>query len=1536
MRRPVMRIAWVIAGLGGMVGSVMLIRHLDAPCEIKTPDAQAEVAGKERDLDMGRVRRNIETLCAAPSRVTGYGGEAAARAFITNELAAMGARDIVVQEFPVAVPINRGASLEARGATGGTVRIALHALWPNLARTCQTPPEGLAGPLVDIGRGTEGEMRGKAVAGSVVVLDWDTDTEWMCVPEFGGKAVVFRGSRPAGRVRAQHKFLTFPADVPRYYVAEGDVSALDALAGGGAKATVRCESAWEPVTTANILARIGDGTPDADAKPEEREPVVFSAYYDSIGVVPDLAKGAEQACGPAALLELGRYLAAMPSSRPVYLLFTGGHGQMLAGMVQYVKKVREGVFAKPGLVVSLDLSSSSESFGVFCLGHFRAQYEEQIRHKFSTLGAEMGNLAKAWGAPSDTNVIVLRPFEDGINPATGRGWWTYFPYPCPFESEIPTLAGIPGITLATVNDERRFVDTPDDTPVRIRHDLLERQLTGKRGDRVGLARIAALLTRWKGPFTSMALEDRWSSVEGRVVWLDQRRNFTPDEPLVHASVFLKVVPSSKYFIGTRGIEATMTDAKGRYRFDGLIRVTENDMFNACMVEAYATADRATIAANANSIAQYREVVLRAEGRAMDVVPDGAIIFGLDMTRQEDYPSIFKTENEKESVSLVAFPCRSFTVMGMTDPRGYVPLTDLQILDATTKSSPFQFGKSMPAIQYGLTDPSECAATLWADPSLRIMLVAGLGFQEKRLVLVNNSVERPEGAGFVLNELKTLPSMVLQGGRDMWNLTESRLRKLERNGVRNPRVRALHDESAALMRQAADALDRHDYQGYRVATERGWALGGKAYVETLATINSMIHGVLFYLALLLPLAYCLERLFVASETIHKRVQWIGGIFAASFVLLAVVHPAFKFTLTPLLVLLAFVIITLVTMVGVLILSKMDVVLQERKRAAIGRHEDQYRRAGVAVRALDLGMSNIRRRPQRGFLTGLSVVVVTFILLSFTSLVPSTSISRLAHPHGTPTYPGLLSRDRAWLPLPDALWSAFCRSYGAASGAIVAARAWFYSDTLGQLSLIDLGAPGDARRRASASALVCLDATEPSVTGVDKALLAGRWFSSPAEQAVILSRHMAAQLGYSTNDVNKPVRLFGRDVPLVGIVDGPAFDRTVDLDGEPLTPVNVVMQQMKSASRVQAKGGVVKPDTLEEYVHYSVDQVAIVPLDYGIQLRASIRSVAVRMPAGMDTDAEAAGYARRANLTVLGCSGTEVKLYAALNTSQISAAWQIGIPLILGFIMILGTMLGSVYERRSEIFVYNSVGLSPTNVSSLFIAEAAVYAIVGAGLGYLLGQSISRVLHATGWLPGLTLNYTAGTTVLVTVLSMAMVFLSAVYPARQAFRAAIPDVEKEVEAEPEAVGDAADTLHLWLPFVAAPQHVGAMQAYLAEYLDSIQGVTIGQLAIDNLAMRTDMVNDRGAPVLEFRAWLSPFDLGVSNDTTLAVVWRPDRGVYQYRLVGRRYSGDRQNWRRLVPRFVQTMRKQLLMWRILSPGEHKKYIEAGARMFHGLNTG
>ena len=80
-----------------------------------------------------------------------------------------------------------------------------------------------------------------------------------------------------------------------------------------------------------------------------------------------------------------------------------------------------------------------------------------------------------------------------------------------------------------------------------------------------------------------------------------------------------------------------------------------------------------------------------------------------------------------------------------------------------------------------------------------------------------------------------------------------------------------------------------------------------------------------------------------------------------------------------------------------------------------------------------------------------------------------------------------------------------------------------------------------------------------------------------------------------------------------------------------------------------------------------------------------------------------------------------------------------------------MLGAVYERTREIGTLNAIGLAPVHVSGLFIAEAVALAVIGAVMGYLLGQTAAQVMGSLGWLQGLELNYSSLSAVVTVGLS-----------------------------------------------------------------------------------------------------------------------------------------------------------------------------------------
>ena len=74
-----------------------------------------------------------------------------------------------------------------------------------------------------------------------------------------------------------------------------------------------------------------------------------------------------------------------------------------------------------------------------------------------------------------------------------------------------------------------------------------------------------------------------------------------------------------------------------------------------------------------------------------------------------------------------------------------------------------------------------------------------------------------------------------------------------------------------------------------------------------------------------------------------------------------------------------------------------------------------------------------------------------------------------------------------------------------------------------------------------------------------------------------------------------------------------------------------------------------------------------------------------------------------------------MYHASDALSYSGVPNIIIPILISVLIVLNTMIGSVYERKREIGVYTSVGLAPSHVSFLFIAESLAIAVLIVVLG-----------------------------------------------------------------------------------------------------------------------------------------------------------------------------------------------------------------------------
>ncbi len=513
-----------------------------------------------------------------------------------------------------------------------------------------------------------------------------------------------------------------------------------------------------------------------------------------------------------------------------------------------------------------------------------------------------------------------------------------------------------------------------------------------------------------------------------------------------------------------------------------------------------------------------------------------------------------------------------------------------------------------------------------------------------------------------------------------------------------------------------------------------------------------------------------------------------------------------------------------------------------------------------------------------------------------------------------------------------------------------------------------------KKVDARALLGLTAQETDVTQPQRALLVGSWFRPGDTYACIIPKEIADGLSISLDSVEKGaarVRYGGVDYLVRGVIDNDTFKSIKDLDQEPITPVDFILMQRQQGGGggSQQAGG---DAGFREYTHLEPSTVFIIPYQTLMNQGGEVRSVAINFVTQQEVDRVRKDLMPRLGLNLYAGHGGRTYRYSSIGSTSIAGAGTLLIPILIAALIVLNTMLGAVFERQKEIHIFSSIGLAPNHVAMLFIAESVVYAILGAMAGYLLGQGSAKLIVAMDWLPGLNLNFSSVSAVFSTLLVMAVVLLSTMYPARKASEVATPAIDRTWRT-PEPVGD---TWRIPLPFMVTGEQAVGLNGFLGEWFRAYEEYSIGDFVTQNVEAREyawtgaveewtgggeeertsgrvdekargtgDAAVDREPepPVqtpdsepldssstqsprayqIRLMAWLAPFDLGVSQQVVIDTTPTDMQDVFEIRLTIHRVSGDISNWKRVNRRFLNTLRKQFLIWRTLGAEERERYL-------------
>lgn len=1134
------------------------------------------------------------------------------------------------------------------------------------------------------------------------------------------------------------------------------------------------------------------------------------------------------------------------------------------------------------LWIAVDLSSHNGTFGCFYKGYFY-DYLESDQWKYSEIGKKCREyadvIARRLAVDRDT------AFVDGINALKGKSWQTYVAGKLALSNEVAALAGIPAFGLATVDDSRPWVDTPMDVPAYVDTANLFKQtqfMACLLADMINITEPRGLY--------DLQLEDNFVEVKGRLVEFDPEISTFPDEPLPGAVAVART--GMKTALGVRCEVFDQVGDDGRFHLLGLANV------------------------------RAKNVEMPIEGYMLDET-DGHLSMAPDMgvNGNEAYPFKVKLDQDIKPVTCVMFPCEPMVVFDMVDQRFFELLREIQIYDAATDASPYKFGYCLPLPPQPFESTYEPVALIFAPAGTRVKVTMGASVLGLRFTLVNPTEAHPEGEGYLIDTHPSIYATPYLVARDMYQLDETRIQSLKKHGIENLRVDRAHQAAGQYLAQAHEALRDQLYDRFLTAARSSWSFESRAYPDVRATANDVIKGVLFYLAMLMPFAFFAERLFIGATDIKWQIAGFFGIFMIVFILLALVHPAFAITFTPAIILLAFVILALTIVVTTIIVQKFEDQMKEMRYESTGIRTADMGRLSASAAAFSLGIANLRRRKTRTMLTSATLILLTFTVLSCTSVVTGVRSNRILLPKTAP-YNGILIRDKTWEPIGEPTARVMQNEFGDPRAYTVAPRAWYFSSKVGDQSFVTISR--DSLTYA-ATAMVGLTPGEVRVSQPDQALLpGGRWFKPGENLVCIIPEAMADRLGISTLDAatgNVAVSVFGVQLRVIGIMNNNRMKKVADLDGEPLTPVDYLMMQELNQSQQQA-GEKMSEDQLREYVHLAPDSTLFVPYDFLISQGGQLRSVAISMDSADRVKEKIDELMSRVELNLYAGIGGRTFLCSAVSQTGFKNLQELIIPVLIAAMICLNTMLGSVYERVREIYIYSSLGLAPTHIAALFVAEAAVYAILGAVAGYLFGQVVAKALAETGLLAGLNLNYSSLAAVASTIVIMLTVLLSVIYPARKASEIASPGIERRWQL-PEPEGDAIDMI---LPFTVTGDQALGVNMFLREYLGAHADYSLGSFSTANLHLHSAS-NEYGEGYEQsLMVWLAPYDLGVSEQLYLRTLPTEDDEVFQIGALIVRESGDQTSWLRVTRNFVNLLRKQYLLWRTFPAGLKGDYARRG----------
>lgn len=1451
------------------------------------------------EIDMfsiDRLRSDVQLFSSLKSRFTGYPGFYDAARIIYERFKEL-RLEASLFNYSQLVPYDEGSWLKVEGQT-----IEAFALYPNSVATGE---KRAYGKLVYAGHGAPDEFNGLEVNGNIVLLEFDSGNAWVTAMALGASAIVFLDNGPITQYEAMAKLSSLPLTIPRLYVTGEAASKLRSMSVRSPYAELFNGMGWKEIEGIDIVGEM-KGTEDPS------NVIIVLAHYDSASVVPAISPGADDSLSISAMLELIRVLKETGFSPryTVWFIATSGHWQGLSGAREFVEKTyfnnsRIGDDVKPYLAVSLELTSGSPHVNLVLAGMMYGINTNPAFRKMNDLNRLLSGVVtnfsrlypRAWSRIGTTVLFSL----------TGLGQADSFKSGAAFKFNLDMeefqLANSLALGVVTFDDTRLSFFTPYDT---IESVDFENALPQCQFAVFVLKNIleAPVLSIYSGPWEDLKppesrIGPAYTGVGFATLYVETVK-YSPTNPSLYVTV-----PNTLVLIGNPADPFSLI-------------VTRSN--SSGIAEIHGMQPLMTAAAQANIlISSY----VMDEGGRITHAPDKGY-YGMG----HNYPSSIQVFYDAQKTRSVVFECGSvavFDIIGPSLQSAYSPNSFYQNTNAYSTElaralyeSPLALSVNIMRIpgytsfdSYGYAfDPRIGVVLIFAPPRTRFgFVVRSSALSRTTTVFANVTLSNQDGYGYYLEK---------EGGR---LLIDSSLTGLLREPLTLAYGRYLAQKSIQVMDpitmkylEVAEELNRtfsgsilgRDYQTLIANSLLAWGFAVKSYDSSLNVLKDAITSIVIAFSLAIPFILLFTALIYGLSRGFRSIAIVGVIAIGVSVILALFHPGFRLVTNIPAVFMGTLLVALAIPVIFFLVVNTSSSLSELRKRVFGAHFFERSGFDVSFTSVTIGISNLRKRKFRTILTLASIVMVGFALTSLTS-VTEIKVLRVIPLPTSVKYNGVIIRTSNFFPLNEKALS-LVAAYLTGSTQF-AGRYWVYMPTVtkgGAMGTIIVDA---YNRSTEVNVLSGISQLELKASFIDyREFLNGTMFSDDDMFSAIITNDLASGLGV---DIGDYILVEGIRLKVVGKINMTGMlSKVRDSDGfTDVLPVDTYRMSFEKATGI-SPSYTLNPNSVI-FVPYKLVRLipeasltsAFIPID-GLSFN-DIKSKVENLFSAFD------------GLNIYLTYNGTVYQFSKSNEISLFGFQLVLIPMVIAGLITMSTILGGIIERIREGYVYSSLGLGPLQVGLMFLGENLVYAIVGSVIGYLSGISTSYLLRELGILQ-VSVNYSSSFVSIAIGSVILIVLLASLYPMYKMSTIITPSLERKWRLPTKPKGD---VWEIPIPFrVKDEEKAAGMAVFLHEYLWNKRIERAGVFTVENV----ETIRIENGVSIKARVWLAPFEQNIRQDMDIKIIKSRTEQKFLTFLNLQRVSGTYDSWVRFNYPFVDEVRKQMLMWSLLSPEEVNRYIK------------